>query len=210
MAPLDGQAPSAWHLIAQDALARGDGEAAAKALERHRFLEEWHALFRARRLQAFRAPQAALPRLGLGLLWMRVERFAQAEAEFLAALERDPELDGACFQLGEARRLLGDSAGALEAYERGLALAPEDLELRSNRGLLLLALGRAEGAADLELVVAREASNKAAYAPVFLGLARHLRASEPGRAAELYARYVAFGGREPLEPAPVAPAAGDD
>lgn len=200
MAPLDGQAASAWHLLAQEALSRGDGEAAAKALERHRFLEEWHGLFRARRLQAFRAPEAALPRLGLGLLWMRVERYAEAEAEFAAALERDPKLEGACFQMGEARRLSGDPAGALQAYERGLALAPEDLELRSNRGLLRLSLGQPEGALDLEFVVAQPTSNKAAFAPVFLGLARHLRASDPARAAELHARYAALGGQEPLEP----------
>jgi tetratricopeptide (TPR) repeat protein len=205
MAPLDGQAATAWHLIAQEALARGDGEAAAKALERHRFLEEWHGLFRARRLQAFRAPEAALPRLGLGLLWMRVERYGEAQAEFEAALARDPKLEGACFQLGEARRLSGDPSGALEAYERGLALAPEDLELRSNRGLLLLSLGRPEGAQDLEFVVAKPASNTAAFAPVFLGLARHLRADDPARAAELHARYAALGGKEPLEPPAAKP-----
>lgn len=205
LAPLDGQAASAWHLIAQEALSRGDAEAAAKALERHRFLEEWHGLFRARRLQAFRAPEAALPRLGLGLLWMRVERFAEAEAEFLAALERDAQLESACFQLGEARRLRGDSDGALAAYDRGVALAPQDLELRSNRGLLRLSLGQAEGAADLEFVVAQEASARPAFAPVFLGLARHLAASAPQRAAELYARYRDLGGREPLEPAAGGP-----
>jgi tetratricopeptide (TPR) repeat protein len=131
---------------------------------------------------------------------MRVERYAEAEAEFAAALERDPKLEGACFQMGEARRLSGDPAGALQAYERGLALAPEDLELRSNRGLLRLSLGQPEGALDLEFVVAQPTSNKAAFAPVFLGLARHLRASDPARAAELHARYAALGGQEPLEP----------
>jgi tetratricopeptide (TPR) repeat protein len=207
MAPLDVQAPNAWHLIAQEALARGDGETAAGALEKHRSLEEWHALFRARRLQAFRAPEAALPRFGIGLLWMRVERFDAAQAEFLAALQRDSQLAGAHFQLAEARRRSGDNPGALEAYARGLELYPDDLELRANRGLLLLSLGDAAGAADLERVTASDAANLPPYAPVFLGLARHLRTSDPARAAELFARYQALGGRDSLDPGEAKPAA---
>jgi tetratricopeptide (TPR) repeat protein len=205
LAPLDGQAASAWHLIAQEALLRGDAESANKALEKHRFLEEWHGLFRARRLQAFRAPTAALPRFGIGLLWMRVERYGDAEAEFSAALSRDGQLAGAHFQLGEARRLSNNPEGALEAYNRGLELYPDDLELGANRGLLLLSLGRAAGASDLERISASPAANLPAFAPAFLGLARHLAATQPERSAELYARYQALGGSESLAPSPAPP-----
>ncbi|MCC7274902.1 MAG: tetratricopeptide repeat protein [Alphaproteobacteria bacterium] len=76
----------------------------------------------------------------------RAERFADAEAAARRAIARDPGLVPAWINLGSARRLQGDNAGALAATETALRLAPDLPEAHFNRALALLCLGRfAEG-----------------------------------------------------------------
>ena len=201
LAPLHPEAGSACHLLAQDALARGDGDSATQFLERAKFLTDWHATMRIRRLQAREHPDDPLPVYGLGLGWMRVERWDEAAATFEALVARFPDHCQAWFQLAEAHRLAGRLDPALETYARGIACDPNDLRPLANRGLLLASLGRhADARLDLESVVDRADPTDADFAPVLIALARLLREAgeHETRVAELYARYRSLGGDEEL------------
>ena len=58
------------------ALKRGDVERARACRVEKERLATWHQLLVARKLQVRRDPSARLPRLGLALLWLEVERLA--------------------------------------------------------------------------------------------------------------------------------------
>ncbi len=75
---------------------------------------------------------------------VRAERLVEAEAAAERATRRDPALASAWVNLGTARRLQGDNAGALAATETALRLAPGLAEAHVNRALALLAVGRFE------------------------------------------------------------------
>lgn len=201
LSPLHPEASSAWHLLARAALTRGDGATAGEYLERARFLTDWHATLKIRRLQAREHPDDPLPVFGIGLAWMRVERWNEAAQAFDTLLARFPDHCPAWFQLGEAHRLAGRTDLALGAYARGIACDPADLRPLANRGLLLASLGRTDDArVDLESVADRAEPTDSDFAPVYLSLARLLRAAaedEP-RVQQLYARYRALGGTEEL------------
>lgn len=200
LAPLHPEAGSAWHLRALFALSSSDGETAQSHLERMRFMNDWHLTVRARRLQVRESPDDPLPIFGLGLAFMRVESWNTAASYFDQLLGRFPDYCAAWFQLGEARRLAGRVDLSLEAYGSGIDCDPEDLRPVANRGLLLLAEGRAEEARrDLETVAAKAPDDDPTYAPVYLALARELMSEgEELRARDLHARYRALGGPEEL------------
>lgn len=65
-------------------------------------------------------PKAALyARYYLGLVYLDREMYADAEAFFASALARSPHLGEAHFDLGRARFLAGNRAGAIECWRRG-------------------------------------------------------------------------------------------
>ncbi|QDU66680.1 tetratricopeptide repeat protein [Engelhardtia mirabilis] len=200
LAPLHEDAPSAWHLLSRDAAQRGAGAEAQELLERSNQLRQWHEVMRVRRLQMRQTPTEPLPRLGLALGWMQVEAWDRAAAELEALLAIQPDYCRARFHLGEARRLGGDAAGAIEAYGACIECDATDMRPRLNRALLLRAAGRNDEAlADLTAV----ASSDAAEDPLFLGahleLARALRdAGRTEDSAAAYERYRALGGDEEL------------
>ncbi len=105
-APWHVEAPEAWFLLVEAARARGDAVEALRRESSRQQSVEWHAFYRARRLQVRANPAEPLPRLGLAQLW-------------LAAGELDRARDAV------------DSAIALDAqFCRGIELAAE-IERRS-------------------------------------------------------------------------------
>src|SRR5207253_1676985 len=72
---------------------------------------------------------------------------AEAAACFGRALALDPDFADAHYNLGQARRALGDLAGAAESLRRAADLGPGDADAHAALGEVLLAAGDAGGAA---------------------------------------------------------------
>ncbi|MBZ0115252.1 MAG: tetratricopeptide repeat protein [Thermoanaerobaculia bacterium] len=97
-----------------------------------------------------------MSRLGVGPSWSsrRGEAFARkgdfvaAESEFRKALEGDDPTARDWANLGGALTGQGRHREALEAYEEGLTIDPEDAFLRNNRSGSLFRLGRVEDAEE--------------------------------------------------------------
>ena len=200
-APLHPEAPGAWYLVGRAALASEDpdaGEEAARAFARGRALERWHALLRARRLQARLAPADALPRVGLALLWLEADRPERARAWAEDALRLAPESDRALLVAATCARRTGDAARAAALCARALERRPGWPEARLERAELFLGSGRAEeGEAELRALFDEGA--EAGLPRAWLLLARILRArGEREEAERCYARYRELGGAEPL------------
>lgn len=202
--PLDPEGPSAWHMLAQEALARRDLERARTCRERAEELAAWHGYYRARRLQVREHPRDPLPRLGLAQLMLAVGNLERARAELLELVAIAPDFCRGLATLGEVERKRGDAAAARAAYDRALACDPALGEVRFNRGLLALVEGRrADARADFEALVAGKAADDPRLVAAHLYLARLLRdAGETESAAARYAAYRERGGTEPLEEHP--------
>ncbi len=67
---------------------------------------------------------------------MRDSRYAEAEAAFKAALERNPDSAVASNELGIAERKLGKFAEAEAAYQRTIAIEPNYAPAYLNLGVL--------------------------------------------------------------------------
>ncbi len=202
-APLHPEAGVAWHLLAEEALARRDGPAAASHLEKEREIDGWHEVLYVRRLQVRRNPDEPLPRLGLGQAWMQVSAFDRAREVFLELVRRQPGFARGWFHLGEALRLSNELDRAHEAYARALEIDSSLHMARYNRALVDLMRARPDEARrELEFLAGVEAAaGDPKFAGIFLHLARLDQANgAKERAAARYARYRELGGSEPLEP----------
>ena len=73
---------------------------------------------------------AAPPLVNAGNCLFRLQRFEEAEQALTGAVGRDPDNFEGWANLAEVRRQRGDRRGAAEAYERALALRPDDARLR--------------------------------------------------------------------------------
>jgi len=82
----------------------------------------------------------------LGVLRGQRDDWAEAERLIAAAVQVDPNVAAAHANLGNARRLLGQRAAALDSYERSLRLQPANVGALKGRGLLLWELDRTEEA----------------------------------------------------------------
>ncbi|MBK7643607.1 MAG: hypothetical protein IPJ19_11280 [Planctomycetes bacterium] len=80
LAPFDLEAPSAWHMLAQEARSRKDEVRAAVCAANERKYDEWQAFYRARRLQIRANPKEPLPRYGLAELWVAAGEDGRARA----------------------------------------------------------------------------------------------------------------------------------
>lgn len=80
----------------------------------------------------------------LGLIYLSQGRLSEAAAEFRKALENlsYPTPEYAAYNLGKASYLLKDFAVAAEAYERSLAILPNNPEGRFELGMCYTQLGR--------------------------------------------------------------------
>lgn len=72
--------------------------------------------------------------------------YAKAEREYRSATAKNPRLHQAWSDLGYTLRRSGDYVGALGAYDRALALAPNYLEAVEYRGEAYLGLNRVDDA----------------------------------------------------------------
>ena len=200
LAPRDREAPAALHLLAQEALSRGDGATAQACVRRAEELSRWHALWKVRALQARERPREALPRIGLAQLWLQAGDVAEAKAQLTLLLTLHPNNAQGWFLLGEAQRMERDFEAASESYGKALEFEPDHVLARNNRGTIHRLAGRMDAArTDFERIVDGPRTNEPTALPAHLALARLLVAvGEPQAAQRRYARYVELGGREPL------------
>lgn len=199
-ARLSPEAPSAWHLLAQAALAARDLDSARRFREQSQSWAAWQAFYKTRRIQVLEAPDDPLPRFGLAQLWASVDELERARAAVGEALERDPQFARAWALAGELERKAGQQDAALAAYGKALALDSTLTDARFNRALLALAADDAATArADFEQIVNGPQSTAERYLGAHLLLARLLRdAGEDEAAAARHARYQRLGGTESL------------
>ena len=111
--------------------------------------------------EAYRAAAALDPKsvgaqLGLGRSLVRGNPQA-AEAAFLAATVLDPQNGAAWSNLGVARDLQQNHAGAQQAYRAALAVEPAASDVRMNLGLSLALSGQADAAVAMLRPLAGEA-----------------------------------------------------
>jgi Tfp pilus assembly protein PilF len=66
-----------------------------------------------------------LLRFGLGNEYLKEGRYAEAAEHLREAVAHDPKYSAAWKLLGKALSQLGDGAGAIDAYEKGIAAAEE-------------------------------------------------------------------------------------
>ena len=80
----------------------------------------------------------------LGLVYLAQERLPEASAHFRKALANlsYPTPEFAAYNLGKAEYLQGDYLAAIEAYERSLAILPNNQEARFELGMCYARLGR--------------------------------------------------------------------
>jgi tetratricopeptide (TPR) repeat protein len=76
----------------------------------------------------------------------RKQEFESAVRDFESAVRRKKDFHEAYNELGFARRSLGDYEGALEAYDRALAIDPRYAQAIEYRGVAYLQLGRLDDA----------------------------------------------------------------
>ncbi len=93
-----------------------------------------------------KAPSAASIWNNLGLLELSTNRSARAADAFAHAVVADPDFAPGWAGLGAARAA-SDKPGAIEAWTRAVALAPQDFDTLYNLGMLLWESGRRDEAA---------------------------------------------------------------
>lgn len=204
LAPRHREVPTALHLLAQEALERGDGAFAKACVSHAEELSKWHSLWKVRTTQVRLEPDEPLPRIGLAQVWLQAGDAAQAKEVLQGLLARHPQHAQGWFLLGEAERGAGSLEAALAAYSKAIEFEPEHVLARNNRGTIHRLGGRvAEARADFERIVDGPRSADRTALPAHLALARLLEAAgEKDAAQRRFARYVELGGREPLrEPA---------
>ncbi|MEQ9047067.1 MAG: tetratricopeptide repeat protein [Sneathiellaceae bacterium] len=94
-------------------------------------------------------PAHAGAHLNLGMLRMAMDpegNAAAAEADFRRALDCDPDMHGAWTNICVLRSVAGDHAGARDAAEQALIIAPHILDHHQNFAQCLLALGQRDDA----------------------------------------------------------------
>jgi tetratricopeptide (TPR) repeat protein len=200
LAPRHREVPTALHLLAQEALERGDGAFAKACVSRAEELSKWHSLWKVRTTQVRLEPDEPLPRIGLAQVWLQAGDAAQAKEVLQGLLARHPQHAQGWFLLGEAERGAGSLEAALAAYSKAIEFEPEHVLARNNRGTIHRLGGRvAEARADFERIVDGPRSADRTALPAHLALARLLEAAgEKDAAQRRFARYVELGGREPL------------
>ncbi|HEY9234621.1 MULTISPECIES: tetratricopeptide repeat protein [Phenylobacterium] len=87
-------------------------------------------------LTNIKATKAALLHLRRGLKYAGADQFDRAEKAAMEAAALDPKLFYAWHLMGIARDKLNNRAGALEAYEKALALSPESPAIANDLGRL--------------------------------------------------------------------------
>lgn len=146
-APWHVDAPAAWFMLVDCARAHGDAAEASRREESRQKSAEWHAFYRARRLQARESPREPLPRLGLAQLWLAADQLDRARSELDAAIALDPRFCRAIEVLGELECRAGRAAEARARCDEALTCDPELTEVHLTVARLARDAGRTEEAA---------------------------------------------------------------
>lgn len=81
----------------------------------------------------------ALLRFSLGNEYLKAAAPLQAAACFRAAVDRDPQYSAAWKALGKALAETGDAAGAVHAYEEGIAVAEAKGDIQAAKEMKVFA-----------------------------------------------------------------------
>ncbi len=146
-APWHVDAPAAWFVLVDCARANGDAAETTRRENARLKSAEWHAFYRARRLQARESPREPLPRLGLAQLWMAVEELDRARSELDAALALDARFCRGIELLGEVERRAGRAAEARARCDEALACDPQLTDVHLTLARLARDAGNTEEAA---------------------------------------------------------------
>jgi tetratricopeptide (TPR) repeat protein len=184
--PHDDEAPAAYHLLSQAAIARGDIKSARSLRVRANSSARWRSFFDARRRQAIEHPEDPLPRFGVAALWMEVDEAQRARTVLNALLLRAPDFARGHALHGDASRALGELDESLLSWSRALELNENLHAARLNRSILLSSRSKwSEARADLEILITQEESRTEPIVRAHLELAKVLEAlgDEDGAAA---------------------------
>lgn len=128
--------------------------------------------------------------------YMRRRRFSRAAATYAEAARRDPSNAHYHNDHGVALLALGDRAGAAQAFERAIRLAPQSPHAYYNLGIL--SRERADHrAADHFFAEALERDRDPLSALRYLGVLHQDYFGDAHRARRYFLRYRALGGAEP-------------
>jgi tetratricopeptide (TPR) repeat protein len=147
LAPLDSEAPSAWHMLTQAAIVRGDPTDAAELRKKSLASAAWQDFYRTRRLQVREKPGEPLPRLGIAELFLAVGEHERAREVGSEITGRWPDFCRGHEALGRAERGLGHLALARAALERAAACDPRSTRAHLELARVLAASGETERAA---------------------------------------------------------------
>ncbi|HEV8111643.1 MAG TPA: hypothetical protein VGR31_02625 [Planctomycetota bacterium] len=147
LAPLDAEAPSAWHALAQAAIARGDTAGATELRRKALASAQWQAFYKTRRLQVRENPGEPLPRLGIAELLLAVGENARARDAAAEITARWPEFCRGHEALGRSERALGHLAEARTALERACACDASSARAVLELARVLAASGEKDAAA---------------------------------------------------------------
>lgn len=106
-------------------------------------------------------PRSAVAHNEQGILWMDAGHIADAAAAFSRAAELEPAEPDYLNNLGFARLVLDDAAGAIDALQQALLLDGADTKIRMNLAFALISAQRPDEA--LELLAAAEPLAQAQY-----------------------------------------------
>ena len=95
-----------------------------------------------------RSPDSAQPRYLRAKIYSDRNQPQQAEAQLEAAVAARPDFPEAWSDLGEVKKLLGDDAGALHAFERAVSQRPDDGVAQYRLGLEYLQQNQAASAVE--------------------------------------------------------------
>lgn len=117
-APLDCEAPDAWHMLALQARRSGEAARAAQCAEAERKSAEWQAFYRTRRLQIREHPREPLPRLGLAELWIAAGDDVRAKEVLDELLRLAPDFARAELALARLEKRAGHADAAAAHLRR--------------------------------------------------------------------------------------------
>ena len=100
-----------------------------------------------------RAPENAVLYRWRGHRYLSVREFERARADLERGLDLDPACYGCLYHLGIARFVTGDFAGAADAFQRGLPLAPNAGETAGSIDWSWMSLMRAGRPAEAQAVL---------------------------------------------------------
>jgi len=147
LSPLDAEAPSAWHMLVQAAIERGDEPGAVRLRAKAQASAQWTSFYRTRRLQVRENPDEPLPRLGIAELFLAAGENARAREIGRDLAARFPGFCRALEVQGRAERALHDLEAARATLERGVSCDGNASRMVLELARVLSDLGQGEAAA---------------------------------------------------------------